>query len=144
MATVATVLARKGTTVVSMVASDSVLNAANLMNNQGIGGVIVTDGEEMIGIFTERDVMRRVVAEHRDPATTTLREVMTAPVVSCRPDISLEDCSSIMTAKRIRHVPVTDENGIVGIVTSGDILAYQAKDHEITIEHLTDYITTAG
>jgi len=144
LATVATVLARKGTTVVSMIASDSVLNAANLMNNQGIGGVIVTDGEEMIGIFTERDVMRRVVAEQRNPATTTLREVMTAPVVSCRPEAPLEDCSAIMTAKRIRHLPVTDENGIVGILTSGDILAYQAKDHETTIEHLTDYITTAG
>lgn len=144
MATAATVLSVKGTTVFSMVASDSVLNAANLMNKHGIGGVIVTDGEEMIGIFTERDLMRRVVAEQRDPATTTLREVMTAPVVSCRPYTSLKDCRAIMTAKRIRHLPVTDDNGIAGIVTSGDILAHQAKDHETTIEHLTDYITTAG
>jgi IMP dehydrogenase len=79
MATVKDILAAKGTEVVSMVAEESVMNAARLMNERGIGGVVVTEREEIVGIFTERDILRRVVAEQRDPARTVLRDVMTEP-----------------------------------------------------------------
>ena len=140
MATVETILTRKGREVVCMVAGESVLNAARLMNERGIGGVVVTEEGGIVGIFTERDVLRRVVAEQRDPARTTLGEVMTSPVVSCRPEATLEECGAVMTAKRIRHIPVEDESGIAGIITSGDILAYQVEDQEATIQHLSSYI----
>lgn len=140
MPTAESILDRKGRDVVSMVAEESVLNAAHLMNEKGIGGIVVTDAAGIAGMFTERDILRRVVTEKRNPATTTLREVMTAPVVSCRPDTKLEECGAIMTAKRIRHLPVADENGLAGIVTSGDILAFQVEDQEATIQHLNSYI----
>ena len=103
MATVKEILAKKGGDVVTLVAAESVLNAARIMNERGIGGVVVTEDGSMVGIFTERDVLRRVVAEQRDPATTTLRDVMTTPVVQCQPETKLEQCTALMTEKRIRH-----------------------------------------
>lgn len=140
MATVQTILTKKGSDVVTVVSAESVVNAARLMNEQGIGGVIVTDEGKVVGVFTERDILRRVVAEKRDPATTTLREVMTSPVTSCRPEASLEECMAVMSEKRIRHLPVTDDSGLCGIITSGDILAFQVKEQEDTIQHLSSYI----
>lgn len=140
MTTVASILDRKGRDVVSLPASESVLRAANLMNERGIGGLVIVDEGQVVGIFTERDVLRRVVAERRDPSSTTVREVMTAPVVSCRPDTPLDECTAVMTRRRVRHLPVMDQIGLAGILTSGDILAHQVADQEATIEHLNSYI----
>ncbi len=140
MPTAQTILDLKGRGVVTIVPYDSVLAAAHLMNRRAIGGLVVAEDEQIVGVITERDVLRRIVAERRDPATTTIREVMTAPVVTCRPEAKLEECSAVMTAKHIRHLPVADENGLVGIITSGDILAYQVDEQEATIQHLNSYI----
>ncbi len=140
MATVKEVLTTKGSEVVKLAAEESVLTAARLMNERGIGGVVVTEAGEMVGIFTERDVLRRVVAEQRDPATTTLREVMTSPVMTCRPEATLEECVAFITAKRIRHLPVVGEEGLCGIITSGDILASRMREHEDTIQFLNSYV----
>ncbi len=140
MATVQEVLTTKGSEVVKLVAEESVLTAARLMNEHGIGGVVVTEAGEMVGIFTERDVLRRVVAEQRDPATTTLRDVMTSPVMTCRPEATLEECVAFITAKRIRHLPVVGEEGLCGIITSGDILASRMREHEDTIQFLNSYV----
>jgi len=144
MATVESILIRKGREVVSVPAFASVLDAATLMNQRGIGGLVVTDDGDMVGIVTERDVLRRVVAERRDPAATAVAQVMSSPVISCKPETSLTDCTATMTGRRVRHLPVIGETGLVGIVTSGDILAYQLEDQESTIQHLHDYITNAG
>lgn len=141
MPTVEDILERKGRDVASLATSESVLDAARLMNERGIGGILVTQDFEPVGIFTERDVMRRVVAERRDPATTSLQDVMTAPVITVKPDTKLEDCAAIMTHRRIRHIPVTGSAGLAGIITSGDIMVHQMADRDDTIEHLLDYIT---
>lgn len=140
MPTVKDILAAKGDEVVSVVAAESVLNAARLMNERGIGGVLVMEEGELVGIFTERDVLRRVVAERRDPATTTLREVMTAPVIRCRPDAKVVECRALMSQKRIRHMPVMCEDEVCGIITTGDILAHQVREQQDTIEHLNRYV----
>ena len=140
MPTVNDILAAKGDEVVSVVAAESVLNAARLMNERGIGGVLVMEEGELVGIFTERDVLRRVVAERRDPATTTLREVMTAPVIRCRPDAKVVECRALMSQKRIRHMPVMCEDEVCGIITTGDILAHQVREQQDTIEHLNRYV----
>lgn len=140
MATVNDILRRKGNEVVSMVAEELVVNAARVMNERGIGGVVVMDGTSMVGIFTERDILRRVVAENRDPARTKIREVMTSPVTCCPADTSQSECMKVMTDKRIRHLPVVQGNDVVGIVTSGDILAYRVQDQESTIEFMKSYV----
>lgn len=140
MTIVKEILAEKGSDVVTMTADASVVNAARVMNERGIGGVVVTDGKRMVGIFTERDILRRVVAEKRDPATTRVRDVMTSPVMTCRPAASIEELMSVVTTKRIRHIPVMDGDTLVGIVTSGDLLAYQVREQADTIEFLNSYV----
>ena len=84
--------------------------------------------------------MRRVVAEQRDPAATALRDVMTTPVVHCPPDAPLEELTALMTEKRIRHLPVMDDGGLRGIITTGDILAYQVREQAYRIQHLNNYV----
>ncbi|MFQ6045469.1 MAG: CBS domain-containing protein [Gemmatimonadales bacterium] len=140
MHTVKDILEQKGGEVVSMVAAESVLNAARLMNEREIGGVVVTDGDRMVGVFTERDILRRVVSEQLDPAATPLRDVMTRDVVTCRTDTKLEECVAIFTSRRIRHLPVVEEDGIKGVITSGDILAFQMKEQKDTIDFLRAYV----
>ncbi len=140
MATVPDILTKKGTSVVSLVSAESVLTASRIMNDRGIGGIVVTENDQMAGIFTERDILRRVVAEQRDPAATALRDVMTTPVVHCSPDAPLEEVTALMTEKRIRHLPVMDDGGLCGIITTGDILAYQVREQAYTIQHLNNYV----
>ncbi len=140
MSTVRDILDRKGTEVATVEADASALDAARIMNERGIGGVVVVEAGAMIGIFTERDILRRVVAARRDPAVTRTRDIMTAPVLTCRADTPLEECVALITTKRIRHVPVTDENGLSGIITSGDILAHQVREQKDTIAYLNSYV----
>jgi CBS domain-containing protein len=140
MATLGDLLATKGSGVIAVQPADTVLQAANLMNDRNIGGVLVLDGDRLAGIFTERDVLRRVVAQGLDPATTTVAEVMTTPVITCRPDLSLEDCAALMTKRAVRHVPVQDKTGLVGVVTIRDLLAYKVSEQQATLEQMTHYI----
>lgn len=140
MAIVQSILSRKGREVVTIDALSTVLQAAELMNEKRIGGLVVHEGGRMVGIFTERDILRRVVATRRDPTATPVRDVMTSPVATCRPESALEECRSFMTEKRIRHLPVVDDGGLCGIVTIGDLMAQEAGEYEATIEYLSDYI----
>lgn len=141
MATVRTILDRKGTTVVSVGAEQMVVDAAQLMNDRSIGGVVVTKDGKMVGIFTERDILRRVVAEGRSPAETAVEEVMTAPVVTCRSDASVDECAGLVTEKRIRHLPVVDDDQPCGLITSGDLLALQVREQQETINYLHNYVS---
>jgi CBS domain-containing protein len=140
MATVQSILDRKGSQVVTVAPQESVLNAARVMNERGIGGVVVTEKGRVVGIFTERDVLRRVVAEARDPARTLLRDVMTTPVITCRPDAKLDQCRSLMSDRRIRHMPVVRDDELCGILTTGDLLADQVREQQDTIEYLNAYV----
>jgi len=81
-----------------------------------------------------------VVAQGLDPATTPVAEVMTTPVITCSPDISLDDCAGLMTSRRVRHVPVHDGKGLVGVVTIRDVLAYKVNEQQATLEQMTHYI----
>ncbi|TMQ67561.1 MAG: CBS domain-containing protein [Candidatus Eisenbacteria bacterium] len=140
MASVRDILARKGAACVSISPEATVAEAARLMNERGIGGVLVLERERLVGIFTERDVLRRVIAERLDPATTVVLEVMTTPVVTCLPETSLEELGAILSTRRIRHLPVVGAEGLCGVVTSGDLLAYQVADQAATIQYLNNYM----
>ncbi len=140
MGTVRAILARKGSEVFSVAADETVANAARLMNERSIGGLVVTEQGRMVGIFTERDVLRRVVAERRDPAATVVRDVMTMPVLFCRADATIDECRSVMTNRRIRHLPVMLEDEPCGMVTIGDLLAYEVEEQADTIQHLNSYV----
>jgi CBS domain-containing protein len=141
MATVRDILAVKGPTVQSIGPGASVLDAALLMNEHKIGSLVVMEGGELVGIITERDLLQRVVAERRDPAETRVRDVMNAEVVCCRTWTPLDEARGVMKNRRIRHLPVVDEDRhLLGMISIGDLNAHQAHDHEHTIHVLQEYI----
>jgi CBS domain-containing protein len=141
MAVVRDLLARKGTDVVSIQPTATVLEAARVMNDRGVGGVVVVDeANALLGIFTERDILRRVVAAGLRPETTKVADVFTRDIVTCTPDMNVEEIGSIMTTRRVRHLPVVDVRGLHGVVTIGDLLAHRLSDQETTIQHLNSYV----
>ncbi len=144
MATVQTILDGKGRDVVSIAPDSSVLQAAQLMNECGIGGLVVSKNDRLVGVFTERDILRRVVARQRDPADVAVRDVMTTPVASCRSETTLEECVGVMARKRIRHLPVVDDESVCGLITSSDLLEFQMTEHEATIRYLNSYTFETG
>jgi CBS domain-containing protein len=140
MATVKDILAKKGDFVEQVGRGSTVVEAAQRMNERHIGAVVVTDGEAVVGIFSERDLLGRVVAARKDPASTRVGDVMSTPVAVCHLNTSLDECRSVMTAKRVRHMPVVEEGRLVGIITSGDIMAAEVQVQQQTIEYLHEYL----
>ena len=138
------ILSHKGSDVATIDADRSVVEAAQEMNRRRIGSLVVMKGQRVVGIFTERDILVRVVAERRDPEKTPVSEVMTAPVVCCLPETDLAECRSIVTTRRIRHIPICVAGTLVGIVTSGDILARESMEREVALESLYEYIGGPG
>jgi CBS domain-containing protein len=94
----------------------------------------------MVGIFTERDVLGRVVADQRDPAATLVSDVMTRNPVSISSLTSLDVCSALMTQRRVRHLPVVDDGELVGMITPGDLLAFRMAEQETLIQDLQHYV----
>jgi CBS domain-containing protein len=139
MATVRNILQHKGGNVVTCTPQETVLRAARVMNEHGIGALVVVEGGKVTGIFTERDIMRRVVAAGLDPAATAVQDVMTQPVISCAPDTPIDECRAIVTARRVRHLPVVEEGMLRGIVTSGDVLAQQLREQQEALDYLNSW-----
>ena len=140
MATVKDVLARKGAQVISISPWATVLEGARLMNEHKIGCLVVIDGERVSGIFTERDVLSRVVVEQHAPAVTRVHEVMSREIVCCQPDTDLDEARSVFKNRRIRHLPVVDAaQKLVGLVSIGDLNAFDADTQERTIHLLHEY-----
>ncbi len=143
MGTVADILRQKqGTRLHTVHPSESVLTATQLMNDHGIGALLVMDDQEcLVGIFTERDVLRRVVAAERLPSTVTVEEVMTTEVACCAPTTSIDDARSVFRQYRIRHLPVIDDEGnAAGLISIGDLNAYHSNHQEVTIHFLNEYV----
>jgi predicted transcriptional regulator len=141
MATVRDLLAKKGNHVWSIEGGISVEQAALYMTQHKIGAVLVLHGEQIAGMFSERDLLQRVVAEGRDPASTTVGEVMTTEVACCTVDTSLEEARVAMKNRRIRHLPVVNEDQrLLGVISIGDLNAYQVANQEQTIFLLNEYL----
>lgn len=141
MATVKDILARKGTQVRSIGPGATVLQAAQTMNEHKIGALVVLEDDHIVGMFTERDVLRRVVGEERAPATTAVADVMTAEVACCTPQTSIEEARTAMKDRRIRHLPVVDGEGhLLGLVSIGDLNAFEAASREETIFWMHEYL----
>ncbi len=140
MSQVKDILGNKGKTVVSAEKSETVLTAAKRMNENRIGSLVVTDGDTVVGIFTERDILTRIVGAGLTPDTTKVGDVMTTPVAVCRRDTTIDEARSVMTKRRLRHLPVVEEGRLLGIITSGDVLAWHLDEHAETIQYLNEYI----
>ncbi len=140
MATVRELLAEKPVGVLTTTPDVTVLAAAILMNERGTGSVLVVDQGRLVGIFTERDLMRRVVAVVKDPATTPLREVMTTALVTGTLDATISDCGALMSERRIRHLPVLDGDRVMGLITTGDLLAHELREKDAVIQQLESFV----
>ena len=121
----------------------TVLDAARLMNDRHIGSVLVMDGGRLAGIFTERDVLVRIVAEGLDPAGTRLSEVMTIDVACAHPETLVDEMRAVMRDARIRHLPVIDGERLVGMVSIGDLNRAEREVQIETIRYLTQFMTVS-
>ena len=140
MPTALEILSAKGMHVFSISPEATVLEATRRMNEHRIGAMMVLRGERVVGIFTERDVLH-VIGQERDPSEITVGEVMTRDVVCCGPDTTLEEMSEIMRSRRIRHIPICDEDAkLMGLISIGDINAHHASEQSMQIHYLNEYI----
>jgi len=141
MPIVADILRQKGQTVHTIDPSATVLDATQKMNQHKLGALVVMTGGRVVGMFTERDVLRRVVGELRDPSQTCITDVMTKEVICVRPDTDMDEVSAIMQQRRIRHLPVCDASGeLHGMISIGDVNAYHVSNQEMQISFLSEYI----
>jgi CBS domain-containing protein len=112
-----------------------------LMNSHKVGSLLVMEGQTVVGIITERDLLERVLAGRRDPVQTSVVDVMTAEVLCCQPQTSIEEARAVMMNRRVRHLPVVDDDGqLHGLISIGDLNAYEAYSQEQTIHVMTEYI----
>ena len=135
------ILDDKGREVLDIEADVSVFEAVKRMVEAGVGSLLVSEGGEIRGIFTERDYLRRMTMEGRDDKDTAVREVMSSPLIVVTPDTDIDECMAVMTDRRIRHLPVVDAGGIAGVVSIGDIVKFKSKQQSFEIQYLTDYVT---
>lgn len=135
------ILSRKGTDVATVEVTASVSAAVEVMNERHIGSVIVTDAQQVVGIFTERDCLSRVVARARAPNDTQVGEVMTTELVSLPPTAPIAEAIRLITDWRLRHLPVVDAGRLVGLVSIGDLMKWLIDAQELRINDLVGYIT---
>lgn len=137
---VSDVIERKGQAVYSVGPLGTVIDAVHVMNDHHVGSVLVMEGGEPVGIFSERDVLVRVVAAHRDPRQTLVRDVMTTRLHTATPEDTLLDVMRLMTERRCRHVPVMDGETLVGLVSIGDITKATQHNLRQEVRELSSYI----
>jgi CBS domain-containing protein len=141
MATVGDVVAEKGPEVRRIGPDDSVFEAIRAMVNANCGSLLVTEGDEIVGIITERDYLRRVAIEGRTSKETLVREIMSAPVVYVEPSWDVDEALALMTDRRIRHLPVVAGDKLAGLISIGDLVRYQTKAQSFQIKYLEEYIS---
>lgn len=134
-------LKEKGGQVWTIAPDASVYDALLLMADKGIGALVVLEGEQIVGLLSERDYARKLILQGRSSRDTPVGDVMTARVLVVRPDQTVEDCMALATDKRIRHFPVMDGDQLVGMVSIGDLVKSVIADQEFMIKQLEHYIT---
>lgn len=142
MTIVRQILDDKGSDVWSVEPDESIYQALELMAEKNIGAVLVMEEEKLVGIFSERDYARKIILQGKASRDTPVREAMTSRVYAVRPDQGVDLCMALMTDKRIRHLPVMRDEGVVGVVSIGDVVKAIISEQANTIQHLEDYITT--
>jgi CBS domain-containing protein len=142
MKTVSQILHAKGTAEVHTIApGDTVLEAIRRMAEKGIGALVVVEGDDIVGMVTERDYARKVILMGRASDQTAVREIMSSTVLYVRPHQSNEDCMALMAGNRVRHLPVLDQRRLIGLISMGDLVKDIISDQQFTIEQLEHYIS---
>jgi CBS domain-containing protein len=131
----------KGQGIISITADASVLDAIKIMADKAVGSLLVMQGDELQGIVTERDYARKVIIKGRSSETTEVGEIMTAKVCTATVQDTVNNCMTVMTKRKIRHLPVVDDGKVVGMISIGDLVQAIITDQQEEIEHLEHYIS---
>lgn len=135
-------LDRKGREIISITEEASVLDAIRMMADRSIGSLLVMDGDTLKGIVTERDYARKVIIKGRSSKSTQVREIMTTEVYTAHTDQTVNDCMTVMSEKRIRHLPVVENDEVLGLISIGDLVQAIIADQQAEIEQLAQYISS--
>lgn len=140
MSTVGDILKGRSGTIWSVRSEQSVLDAIRLMAEKGIGAALVIDNERLSGICSERDYARKVILEGRSSHDTPVRSIMTRNPVTATRKASVAECMALMTDKRFRHLPVVEDDRVIGIISIGDLVKAVIAEQQYTIDQLEHYI----
>ena len=135
------ILRRKGTVVWSTSPDETVLEAIRRMAEHGVGALLVLEDDQLVGLFSERDYSRKVILQGLRSQDTPVNTVMSTPVLTISPDATVQQGLSMMNEKSVRHLPVTDGSGIIGVVSMRDLVQAVIEDQEALIEQLERYLT---
>jgi CBS domain-containing protein len=142
MKTVRNILQYKSQTIYSVDPETSVLDALQIMMDKNISALLVMEGSELKGIFTERDYARKIILQGKSSKETKIKEVMTASLEVINLNSSIDHCMQIMTDKHIRHLPIVDNGKVSGMISIGDLVKFVIEDQKQTIEQLQSYISS--
>jgi len=140
MKKVSDILTRKGSSVITINADTTVLDALKLMAEKNIGSVVITENGEYLGLLTERDYARKVILQGKSSHETPVREIMSTGLPRILPGNSIETCMHIMSESNIRYLPVFEADELYGIISINDLVTETILSHLETIEHLKSYI----
>ena len=135
------ILQKKGTTIWDASPDETVLEAIRRMAEENVGALLVLEDDQLVGFFSERDYSRKVILQGLRSEDTPVRTVMTTPVLTISPDATVQQGLSIMSEKFVRHLPVTEGSGVIGVVSIGDLVKAVVEDQQALIEQLERYLT---
>ena len=141
MARVSEILRGKQSEVLKIDASATVFEAIKKIVEQNVGSILVTRDDDVVGIMTERDYLRKIAIFGRTSHDTLVGEIMSSPLMYVTPETTIEESMAIMTDRRIRHLPVVENDGVVGIISIGDLVKFQSQEQSFQIQYLTEYIS---
>jgi CBS domain-containing protein len=142
MHTLRQLLGSKTPEVYAVAPGDSVIDAIRLMAEKGVGAVLVVEGAQLVGIVSERDYARKIVLHGRSSSDTSVRDIMTAEVVTVGPQHTVEHCMQVVTEHRIRHLPVVEGDEVIGVISIGDLVKAVIEDQKVQLDELQRYIAS--
>ena len=141
MANVSDILSKKGNEIFSITPATTVYNALEVMVEKNVSALLVTENNELLGIFTERDYARKIALKGKSSKETMIGDIMTTELITVKPGTDLDECMQLMTTKFIRHLPVKEDGKLLGIISIGDAVRHKIEDQKFVIDNMQQYIS---